>query len=287
MVVIFSIMALIAAISIYDYMASRKWQQITSDERNEIVFATRNREYGAYQMRKNYNFQLMLIVGAMVFAIGSAYGIYRIVKEASLEEVPPPPDVMAQLTMDAPKIDEPLDPPVEQEVPQMEKTVQFLPPVVTDDEEPDEVPPQTQVEETKAGKEDQEGEGDGLGAIPQEKEKEEVVEKKEDNTVHLYVEESAEFPGGMGALKQYLADNIKYPQTALELGVEGKCYLQFVVSASGNISNVEVKRGVPDCPECDKEAVRVVKNMPHWKPGKNGGKAVHSVFNLPVTFKIQ
>lgn len=286
MVVIFSIMALIAAISIYDYMVSRKWQQITSDERNEIVFATRNREYGAYQMRKNYNFQLMLIVGAMVFAIGSAYGIYRIVKEASLEEVPPPPDVMAQLTMDAPKVDEPLDPPAEPDVPEMEKTIQFLPPVVTDD-----ATEKTEVaivdETTKASTETQEGEGDGLGALPVEKEKEEVVEKKEDNTVHLYVEESAEFPGGMGALKQYLADNIKYPQTALELGVEGKCYLQFVVSASGNISNVEVKRGVPDCPECDKEAVRVVKNMPHWKPGKNGGKAVHSVFNLPVTFKIQ
>lgn len=286
MVVIFSIMALIAAISIYDYMVSRKWQQITSDERNEIVFATRNREYGAYQMRKNYNFQLMLIVGAMVFAIGSAYGIYRIVKEASLEEVPPPPDVMAQLTMDAPKIEEPLDPPAEPDVPEMEKTIQFLPPVVTDD-----ATEKTEVaivdETTKASTETQEGEGDGLGALPVEKEKEVVVETKEDNTVHLYVEESAEFPGGMGALKQYLADNIKYPQTALELGVEGKCYLQFVVSASGNISNVEVKRGVPDCPECDKEAVRVVKNMPHWKPGKNGGKAVHSVFNLPVTFKIQ
>lgn len=286
MVVIISIMALIAAISLYDFLSSRKWQQITSDERNEIVFAERNRAYGAYQMRTKYNFNLMLIVGSMIFAIGSAYGIYRIVKNVALEEVAPPPDVMAQLTMDAPEVDEPLDPPAEPDVPEMEKTVQFVEPQVTDDatEKTDVTPPQ---EDVKASTTTQEGEGDGLGALPVEKKEEPKVVEEEKPEILVYVEENAEFPGGMGALKKYLAENIKYPQTAQELGIGGRCYLQFVVSAKGNISNVEVKRGVPDCPECDKEAVRVVRNMPDWKPAKNGGKAVNCYFNLPVTFTIQ
>lgn len=114
-----------------------------------------------------------------------------------------------------------------------------------------------------------------------------LVEKKDDNTiVPIYDEEIAEFPGGMVALKQYLTDNLRYPETARELGIEGRCYLQFVVSARGNISNVVVKRGVPQCPECDTEAIRLVEAMPKWNPGKNGGKPVKSTFNLPVTFKL-
>ena len=86
--------------------------------------------------------------------------------------------------------------------------------------------------------------------------------------------------------KRYLAENIKYPQTAVEMGLEGKCYLQFVVSENGYISNVRVKKGVTDCPECDQEAIRVVKSMPKWTPGKVNGKAVNSTFSLPVSFKL-
>ena len=87
-------------------------------------------------------------------------------------------------------------------------------------------------------------------------------------------------------MKRYLAENIKYPQTAVEMGLEGKCYLQFVVSENGYISNVRVKKGVTDCPECDQEAIRVVKSMPKWTPGKVNGKAVNSTFSLPVSFKL-
>lgn len=107
-----------------------------------------------------------------------------------------------------------------------------------------------------------------------------------DDVVHTFVEESPEFPGGMTALKAYIEANLKIPEVAIQQGLEGKCYLQFIVSKSGNVSNVEVKRGVPDCPECDAEAIRMVKSMPKWKPGKNGGKPVNCLFNLPVRFKL-
>ena len=100
------------------------------------------------------------------------------------------------------------------------------------------------------------------------------------------VDEPAEFPGGMAALKKYLADNMVYPQVAKDAGLSGKVYLKFVVSDQGTISNVKVVRGVPDCRECDQEAVRVVKNMPKWIPGKNSGKAVNTFYTLPINFKL-
>jgi TonB family protein len=100
------------------------------------------------------------------------------------------------------------------------------------------------------------------------------------------VEQPAEFPGGQQAMKTYLSANLKYPVAAIEAGIQGKCYIKFVVSETGNISNVIVAKGVPDCPSCDAEAVRVVKSMPKWKPAMNSGKPVNSWYTLPVSFKI-
>ena len=117
------------------------------------------------------------------------------------------------------------------------------------------------------------------------KPKEEKVEKKEE-IIYELVDESATFPGGKAAMDEYFAKNIQYPATAKEKGDEGICYLKFIVSKSGKISNVKVMRGVPDCPECDTEAIRLVKAMPNWVPGKISGKAVNSVFNLPIQFKL-
>lgn len=104
--------------------------------------------------------------------------------------------------------------------------------------------------------------------------------------IFTIVEEFAEFPGGMGALKKYLTDNLKYPERAKEMAISGKVFVQFVVSTGGQISNVKLLRGLPDCKECDTEAIRLVKTMPNWKPGKNNGKTVNSYFNLPVEFKL-
>jgi protein TonB len=87
-------------------------------------------------------------------------------------------------------------------------------------------------------------------------------------------------------MNAFLASNIKYPETAIKLGLQGKCYLKFVVSENGNVSNVNVVKGVTDCPECDKEAIRVVRSMPNWKPAKMNGKAVNSFYTLPVSFKL-
>lgn len=104
--------------------------------------------------------------------------------------------------------------------------------------------------------------------------------------IHTVLDEPAEFPGGNGALNTFLKENLKYPETASAKEIEGKCYIRFVIDTEGTISDVKVMRGVLDCPECDQEAIRVVKMMPKWKPGKSKGKAVKSYYNLPVKFKL-
>ena len=100
------------------------------------------------------------------------------------------------------------------------------------------------------------------------------------------VDEYAEFPGGRAALTHYLQTNLIYPQKALKKGLQGKCFVKFEVGINGDVSNVTIVKKVPDCPECDAEAARVVKAMPQWVPAKIDGKPVRSVFNLPITFKI-
>jgi len=100
------------------------------------------------------------------------------------------------------------------------------------------------------------------------------------------VDEYAEFPGGKAAMNKYLSTNIKYPKSAVKNKREGKCYIRFVVDTNGDVSGVTVMKGVPDCPECDDEAARVVSMMPQWKPGKYKGKTVSSYYNLPIYFAL-
>ncbi len=113
-----------------------------------------------------------------------------------------------------------------------------------------------------------------------------TIPKKEEVLIYDDPDEPANFPGGMSAARIFITTNLNYPQNAKENGIEGKCYLKFIVSESGNISNIKVVRGVQDCPECDQEAIRLLKSMPKWEPGKVNGKPVHSTFTLPVQFKL-
>ena len=99
------------------------------------------------------------------------------------------------------------------------------------------------------------------------------------------VEEMPSFPGGQGALMSYLASNIKYPVVAQENGVQGRVIVSFVVERDVSISDVRVARSVD--PSLDREAQRVVKSMPRWKPGKQNGSAVRVKYTVPVVFRLQ
>jgi len=114
----------------------------------------------------------------------------------------------------------------------------------------------------------------------------EVVEEEvvEQEVFHI-VEEMPAFPGGEAKLMEYVGKNIKYPQIARETGIQGRVFIGFVVEPDGSVSNVKLLRGIGG--GCDEEAMRVVKSMPKWKPGKQRGKAVRVSYQIPVFFKLQ
>lgn len=110
-------------------------------------------------------------------------------------------------------------------------------------------------------------------------------EDPDENIVFVVAEKMPSFPGGQQALMKYLNENIRYPIIAQENGVQGRVIVQFTVRKDGTIDDVKVVRSAD--PSLDKEAVRLVKSMPNWEPGKQRGKAVHCKFTVPIVFKLQ
>lgn len=114
---------------------------------------------------------------------------------------------------------------------------------------------------------------------------EEPEEDEDIEEVFLVVEEQPEFPGGMAKLMKYFSDNVRYPVVAAENGIQGRVICQFTVWRDGSIRDIVVLRGVDK--SLDKEAVRLIENMPKWKPGKQRGKEVSCKFTVPVSFRLQ
>jgi protein TonB len=106
----------------------------------------------------------------------------------------------------------------------------------------------------------------------------------EEEEIFVFVEDNPDYPGGDEARIKYLRDNIKYPEMAKESGIQGTVYVTFVVEKDGSISNVKVLRGIGG--GCDEEAIRVLRNMPNWKPGKQRGRPVRAQFNMPIKFTL-
>lgn len=125
-----------------------------------------------------------------------------------------------------------------------------------------------------------------VGADPGSKEKSDATAKNgaTDSTIYTFVEIMPEFPGGEENLRKYLKQLIRYPDEARKNGIEGKVYITFMVEANGHISNVKVLRGIKG--GCDEEAVRVIKEMPPWQPGKNKGRPVRVQYSMPVIFQL-
>ncbi|MBQ9522553.1 MAG: energy transducer TonB [Paludibacteraceae bacterium] len=111
-------------------------------------------------------------------------------------------------------------------------------------------------------------------------------EEEDENVIFVKVEAMPEFPGGMAELRKYLAQNVKYPVIAQENGIQGRAICQFTVNQDGSIVEIEVVRTAGDA-SLDKEAVRVIKSMPKWKPGEHRGKKVRVKYTLPIVFRLQ
>ena len=109
-------------------------------------------------------------------------------------------------------------------------------------------------------------------------------EEEEEETIFVIVENMPEFPGGDLALRKYIAENVKYPEIAKENGLSGKVFVAFVINLRGEVENVKIARGVD--PALDKEAIRVVQNLPKWKPGSQRGKPVKVSYTVPINFQL-
>lgn len=121
--------------------------------------------------------------------------------------------------------------------------------------------------------------GNQVGASDFESERYNDVEK-----IYTNVEQPATFPGGIGALVEWLSENLQYPERAQKNDIQGRVTVQFVVSADGSIGDVTVLKGIDE--DLDNEAIRVVKSMPKWEPGKVDGQAVKTYFRLPLSFRL-
>jgi len=281
---LFVILGVIILISLYDYLSSNSWQAVTAGDRVETVFENRNKSYGAYKIRRNYNLLVILITFSIGGAIAASYGISRVFIKPVVHEKKKETTVdMSTFAEDEKKEEEKELEPLEEKVPEEQKTLAFVPPVIVDKESNDEPTLQDEAKNANIDKETHEGNDLAEEKEPEHKE----PEPPKPPEIFEVVGEPAEFPGGRAAMIAFLEKNIKIPPVAEEIGVNGKVYLKFVVSETGNISNVKVQRGIADCKECDEEAKRVVEKMPNWTPGKNNGTPVNQWFTLPIVFKVQ
>ena len=268
-------------------------QKVLNTDLIDIVFEGRNKQYGAYSLRKDYqkNVKKALFVGALAisFSISAPLLYSKIMSNANLSKAE---EKVVNITMTEVEIEHtppPIPPPPPKQVqPPSQTTVKYMPPVVKPDDlvqkEELPIPPK---ESENAGVEKVNGTGiQPIDEIPvKETPLTEVIVPKEDNGVCQVVEQQAEFQGGTTELMKYLRDNIKYPAIARDGTIQGRVVLRFVIEKDGSVNGITVLKSVHEL--LDKEAIRVVKSMPSWKAGKQGGRNVRSYFTLPVNFKLE
>jgi protein TonB len=267
---------------------------LTSREWLDLVFEGKNREYGAYELREDSsNRHIKALV--IVTIVGLAFiFLPRIVKTV----VPQQQVAVAQYgVVEITDIEKTSPAKTEEEVkvitpPAMEvkKAIQFtLPKIVIDSEVRNELTTQLDLsDKTAVISVTTVLEGVTVGGIDP-AEFHEVTQtpavKPAGPTIIDCPEVPAAFPGGEKELMKWLSENLVYPAIAIDNGIEGRVILRFVVAPDGSVSNVEIQRSLD--PSCDKEAVRVIKKMPKWVPGRHNGNTVYAYFTLPILFKLQ
>lgn len=272
-------------------LISRDW--------TEMVFEGRNKEYGAYRLRKNAgkrNLYSLITIFIAALAIWGGISLVKFVESrtksvaqtsvAELSALNQPKKKAEVKQQKKVKLEQP-----EKVVERVKSSVKFTAPVIKKDDEAkpeDELKTQDELMSTKTaiGALDVKGNDDANGEVLKIKEAVAQPEPKpEVEKVFDVVEQMPSFPGGPSALMEWLSNNVKYPVVAQENGVQGRVVVSFVVERDGSITDVKVVRGVD--PSLDREASRVVRAMPRWIPGKQNGSAVRVKYNVPVAFRLQ
>ncbi|TKC01021.1 energy transducer TonB [Pedobacter cryophilus] len=259
----------------------------------DIVFEGRNKEYGAYQLRKqnNRNTNKAMIIGGLFFIIAvSTPVILKYIEGLNSDNVEKVKETEVILST-PPPVDEkkvPPPPPVEPPPPKVDQ-VKFPPPVVKPDEEVVEEEPPTIQELEKADPGQKTIKGDpnadivintpvGEGPINQEK-------TEDTNEIFTNVEVLPTFPGGLEQFGKFLGKNLRYPPIARENGIQGRVFCTFVVEKDGSLTDIKVARGIGG--GCDEEAIRVLKSSPKWNPGVQNGRNVRVSYTVPIFFQLQ
>jgi periplasmic protein TonB len=249
----------------------------------DIIFENRNKEYGAYELRQKYSKRgtIAMIIALVIvsFAVGGPL-IAGIIEQGKYNRYL---EKNTTMNIENIKVDrEDIAPPPPPPPPVAVEQVRFTAPkIVNELTEPDQ----------ELASFDDLAKGANTGSIDTttkviiqiEEPTEKIVDEEAVEIIH--VQEKPVFPGGDAALLKYIAENTKYPALAQEQGIEGKVYIRFVVTKTGEIGNATVMRQMD--PSLDEEALRVVKTLPKWTPGKNNGNPVNVWFIIPVRFQLK
>lgn len=244
----------------------------------DMVFENKNKDFGAYVLRKDADsrHRKSLIIVVIFFSLATALPTFinkaiNGIKEKNVEVTN-----LSKINIEQVK---PQELPKEEQ-PQVKQQIKFVPPVIKPDEDVKEGE-EMQAQDVLNNQELDANLGEDVVA-----ETIEVKEiAKEEEQVFQAVEQMPTFPGGTEEMMKYLSKNTVYPASASENGIQGTVYVQFVVDRNGKIADVKILRGVD--PELDKEAIRVAKSMPAWIAGKQNGVPVRVAFTMPVKFVLQ
>jgi periplasmic protein TonB len=261
---------------------------------NDIVFENRNKTYGAYKLRRDYqgNVQRATLIGVGIFLL--IFGLPELY--ARLVQAPDRDDIGFEVEFNPINIKPPVTPidmlPSDETPEEPVSKVRILPPGMQPDEramEEYQAPPAEVTENSQSGKE-LVGNRNGTRIVISSADRsgygwENLVEVKPEAEKELLVaQQQPEFVGGQWAFSDFLRKNLKYPPEAAQVGVQGKVYLEFSVGPEGRIENARVIKGIGF--GCDEEALRVVNLMPNWLPGRQSGHAIRVKYILPVSFQL-
>ena len=277
---------------------------LSSKEWCDIVFENKNKDFGAYTMRRKsdgrHNKSMIVVVIFIIIVFILAQVVQTI--QQKWEEAQPKDTIEQVVTSVDNAAEEEEEEEVQERIEQPEpealpeeilNTVKVTELLIAKDEEvtkDDEIQSQDELKETQtAFGQTNFNEGTDDRNVVREHKNEVIVEEKKPEPVKeevfRAVEQMPRFPGGEPALMKYLSTHINYPTMAMENNVQGRVVVQFVVTKTGKIGEVKVVRSVDR--DLDKEAVRVCKTLPDFIPGKMNGQAVNVWYTLPVMFKLQ
>jgi periplasmic protein TonB len=247
---------------------------------DEIVFEIRNKEYGAYQLRKKYNRNVLLALLIGAFLISTAVITPFLSAKAGgpgLGFIERPGEIKLDI-IDIPV--EPVIPPPPPPAPKdAEQQIRYLPPVIVDSVKAgEEVSPLTAEEAERVIRD-----LDAIEIITADTM--EIPQPESEREPLINVQEMPMFPGGNTALLQYIAEHVVYPEVAMQNNIQGKVFVKFCVTPTGSIDRVSILKGVD--PELDSEAIRVVKTFPAFSPGKQGGIPVPVWYTALINFQLK